>query len=244
LIGPLDRPGKLIRREPLKHDMTGSSYYREPKMTICICGACNRSREGGAKIILCTDWRQSSGLGSADVLFKQQWLPENWICLTAGDTDEINAVLRLMDQNFGAAGLIDETNVKRLIEESLRARLSEKRDALSYSRFSMSYKELYDTGKLKLPDAHFSKFVTDISEIRLSAEFIVAGLYNDDQFILETRATGEVFLPNDFSCVGEGEYLAYASLMRRSYQNIMTFGTALYVIYEAKKAADSVNSVG
>ncbi len=69
-------------------------------MTICIAAACNSSHEGGTKIILCTDWQQSSQIGSAETLHKQSWLPGEWVCLTAGETTDINAVTRRMFETF------------------------------------------------------------------------------------------------------------------------------------------------
>src|SRR5690348_12969123 len=134
----------------------------EREMTICIAATCHHSREGGAKIILCTDWRVSGALGSAETANKQMWLPKNWACLTAGDTREINAIIPLMRKSFADAKSVDETNAGSLVEQCLQTRLSQKREALSHSRFSKSYNELYETGKEKLPTDEFSRFISDI----------------------------------------------------------------------------------
>jgi hypothetical protein len=218
--------------------------YAEREMTICIAAGCNGSREGGTKIILCTDWRVSGPLGSAETAHKQPSLPKGWVCLTAGDPREINAIIPLFWNAFEQADVVDETNVGRLIEECLRTRLAQKRDALSHSRFSKPYKEVYDTGKEKLPLLDFSTFVADISAVHLDAEFIITGFYNEDEFLIQTNQRGELSYPNHFACIGEGSYLAHASLMRREFSSVRDFGPALYEIYEAKKAAESVTSVG
>jgi 20S proteasome alpha/beta subunit len=78
----------------------------------------------------------------------------------------------------------------------------------------------------------------------LGVEIIVAGFHNGDDFIIQTNTRGELSYPNHFACVGEGSYLAHASLMRRGFTSVHDFGLALYEIYEAKKAAEAVNSVG
>jgi hypothetical protein len=224
-------------------ERTRSLWERE--MTICIAAVCNRSREGGAKIILCSDWRETHPFtGAADTVHKQPWLPENWVCLTAGQTAEINAVIPLLRKAFHDAGTVDETNVGPLVIGCLRSRLDEKRDALSYARFSKPYREIYDSGKEKLPSSDFSRFVSDISEVRIDAEFIIAGICNDDDFLLKTNSRAEPSYPNHLACIGDGAFLADASLRRRSLGSTRDFGPALYEVYEAKKAAESLPTVG
>jgi hypothetical protein len=137
--------------------------YAEREMTICIAAVCHASREGGTKILLCTDWRVSGLMGSAETAHKQPLLAEGWVCLTAGDPREINAIVPSIQKAFEGAGVVDETNVGRLVQECLRTRLAQKRDDLSHSRFSKSYQEIYDTGKDKLPHDVFSRFIVDIA---------------------------------------------------------------------------------
>ena len=60
----------------------------------------------------------------------------------------------------------------------------------------------------------------------------------------EQQKRGKLRLLVIFACVGEGSYLAHASLMRRNYIDVKAFGEALYLVFEAKKAAEAVNSVG
>jgi 20S proteasome alpha/beta subunit len=139
---------------------------------------------------------------------------------------------------------VDETTIKNLIEQSLRLRLTQKRDALAHARYSMSYEDVFRSGKENLPEAQFVRFITDASLIQLEAEFIIAGFYNNDDFMFCTKRTGEATSPTYFACAGEGSYLAHAALMSRSYMNVIGLGEALYLVYEAKKAAEAVNSVG
>jgi hypothetical protein len=80
--------------------------------------------------------------------------------------------------------------------------------------------------------------------LRLTAEFIVAGFYNEDELLIQTNDRAELSYPNHFACIGEGSFLAQASLMRREFSSVSDFGPGLYEVYEAKKAAESVTSVG
>lgn len=226
-----------------------STRFRRPypwecsKMTICIAVVCNAGKEGGKKIILCTDWRQSSPIGMSDTIYKQPWLPKNWRCLTAGTTTEINALVPKLREKFKNENEITETNIVRVVQSALRERLKEKRDEYAYGEYSRGYDEVMSNGKAIFPEGVYNKFVHESSNIDLGAELIIAGFVNNDEFIIVTTLSGEVKLPTDFSCIGEGEYLAQASLLRREYMDIRNIGVALYQVYEAKRAAERVNSV-
>ena len=64
-------------------------YPWERDMTVCIAAAC---RDGsGPKIVLCTDKKSSSSLGSAETARKAVKLAMNWWCLTAGTEADILA---------------------------------------------------------------------------------------------------------------------------------------------------------
>jgi hypothetical protein len=212
-------------------------------VTICIAACCNYSREGGKKIILCTDWQVSSYLGSAETKHKQEWIGKGFHCLIAGDPREADSVIAIMKQNFQGAGVVDETNIRPLVEKSFYARLKERRDALAQARFSMSHAEILQYGKDRLPSGHFVKYLDDAAKIGLDIELIVAGFAAGDNVIVEIDRN-TVSMPDVFSCIGEGAFLARASLLRRELTDVVEFGRALYEVYEAKRAAERVNSVG
>jgi hypothetical protein len=217
---------------------------RFANVTICIAAACHHSREGGPKIILCSDWRISGPLGSSDTKHKQDWLPGGHRCLIAGDPREATAIVHMMRAKFLAAGKINETNIKKLVEDSLYERRVEKRNALAQAEFGMSHSEVMQFGKERLPTEHFIRYLDQASMIRVGAEFIVAGFSEHADIILETNGNCDVSMLEDFSCIGEGATLAHASLLHRGISAITDFGVALYYVYEAKKAAERVNSVG
>ena len=217
-------------------------------MTICIAAVCNNYVGGVAgvkRMIYCTDWRVSSQLGSAETQHKQAWLAGNkFVCLTAGDPSEITVVVDFLRAKFEDAGTIDETNIADLVKQSVLARRVQRRNALAQSRFGMDHDETLRIGKDKLPQEHFMRYLDLAAAVKIDSEFIVAGFGESDDFIVETNRDCDVVMAGDFACIGEGEFLARASLIHREIKNITPFNLALYYVYEAKKAAERVNSVG
>lgn len=213
-------------------------------VTICIAAICNHSRDGGKKIVLCTDWRVSSFLGSADIRHKQRFIANGFHCLIAGDPREVDAVILGMRGKFGAAGSINETNLRPLVEEAFYERLKERRNGLAQARFSMSHSEVLQFGKERLPTEHYIRYLDDSAKIGLDTQFLVTGFGEDnDDLIVEARQN-DVSMPDSFACIGEGEFLARASLLRRELSFVTKLGEAIYAVFEAKKAAERVGSVG
>jgi hypothetical protein len=61
---------------------------------------------------------------------------------------------------------------------------------------------------------------------------------------VQTNENCGASIKEDFSVVGEGGFLAQASLLSRGHNEMETFGRALYSVFEAKKFAQGVRSVG
>ena len=62
--------------------------------------------------------------------------------------------------------------------------------------------------------------------------------------LLMTDDKARVSIEEDFAIVGEGLYLATSSLLQREYLDTFDFEKALYCVYEAKRYAERVASVG
>jgi hypothetical protein len=213
-------------------------------VTICIAVGCNHSRDGGKKLVLCTDWRVSSFLGSADIRHKQNFIARGFHCLIAGDPREVDIVMLGMREKFKAPDSINETNLRPLVEEAFYERLKERRNGLAQARFSMSHADVIQFGKERLPAEHYIRYLDDSAKIGLDTQFLVTGFgEGSDDLIVEVRQN-EVSMPDSFACIGEGEFLARASLLRREINFVSKLGDALYAVYEAKKAAERVGSVG
>jgi 20S proteasome alpha/beta subunit len=213
-------------------------------VTICIAALCEHRESGSKALVLCSDWRVSGHLGRADTMHKQPGLPKDFACLVAGDPPETASVVRTMRKKFTEAGDVDETNLTRLVKEALFERRAERRDALAQARFGLTHDEVIKRGKDYLPQEHFIRYLNDSASIRLDSEFIVAGFSPGDSFIVETTKSCDVTIVENFACIGAGEFLARASLLHREIDTITSFDRALYYVYEAKKAAERVTSVG
>ena len=213
-------------------------------VSICIAAICNHTGEGGKKIVLCTDWRVSGFLGGAEIRHKQNFIARGFHCLIAGDPREVDAVRLGMKAKFKAAKSINETNLRTLVQEAFYERLAERRNSLAQARFSMTHSDVLQFGKDRLPTEHYIRYLDDSAKIGFDIEFLVTGFgENSDDIIVEARQN-IISMPDTFACIGEGEFLARASLLRREISSVTELGKALYIVFEAKKAAERVGSVG
>jgi 20S proteasome alpha/beta subunit len=216
-------------------------------MTVGIVAICNTGLPGGQsdeRIVICTDWRISTQLGSSDTLYKLASVTPHFRCVFAGDPSEAKAVISRLQRIFRAAEVVDETNILTLVRSALYEQRAEKRNALAQTRYGMDHDDVLKVGKERLPSENFARYLDAAAAVRLDTEFIVAGFGDSDNYIVETDFACKVGFSGDFACIGDGEHLARASLIARRLQDITLLNNALYYIYEAKKAAERVNSVG
>jgi 20S proteasome alpha/beta subunit len=219
--------------------------WERSKMTVCIAASCVFEHgTDRAAIILCTDRKTSGPLGSAETALKQRALAKNWYALTSGAEADIMALDALLKANFKGSDEIDETNVAVKITDALLKRKKQRANELVIGKFAIPYEEFLSIGKDKFPSDIFRDTMSQIMSIRLP-EFIIAG-FDEAKFpiICQTNASGTVSIRDDFAVVGEGEYVATAVLLQRaqSYGTLVT--ETLYNVFEAKKYAEKVPSVG
>jgi hypothetical protein len=92
------------------------------KMTVCIAATCDFNT-GEPKAILCADWQVMSELGSAQTAFKQLVLSRGWHCLYSGHPHAARTIqYSLFRRIIAHKGNIDETNIKRIIQDTLNQR--------------------------------------------------------------------------------------------------------------------------
>ncbi len=220
-------------------------YPWEQKVTICIAAGCSTTADAsGNKIILCTDWLASSSLGASDTMLKQRPVGKGWICLGAGVANEILALNSLLQVGIDSENEVDETNIVTIVGNALKARKLQKADEYTVSRYGISYNDFIDIGKEKFPEEIFRRAFLRIESVEIECRLILAGFSEGFPFILDTDKNCRVSIREDFSAIGEGAYLAQASLLQREYMDIRNIEDALYCIYEAKKHAERVPSVG
>ena len=123
-------------------------------MTVCIAATARLPEDDSQCIVLCTDRRTSSALGSSETALKQRWLDKHWRILTAGTETDINSLFRAFYHGFHEEK-IDAASVDAAIKNVLFARKRDMVDLYVRSRFGLSYDEFYNTGKEKLPPDMF-----------------------------------------------------------------------------------------
>jgi hypothetical protein len=211
-------------------------------MTVCIAATCEMGVHG--KIVLCTDWKLSEPLGSAEIKFKQRNLAPSWILLTAGDEPDINVMYRALRTRFCAQDTIDETNAVELVRNVIAEQKRIKADEYTRSKYGLSYDDFLNIGKDKLPSELYREAMTEIRDMRIETECIVAEIANGFPMLIKTDNAGRTTIREDFAVVGEGGYLAQTVLLYRAHTDINSLAQTIYTVYEAKKYAEGATSVG
>jgi 20S proteasome alpha/beta subunit len=111
-------------------------------------------------------------------------------------------------------------------------------------RFSLSHEEFMKFGKERLPLEVFFDATQKLSQIELHVNLIIAGFISDDPEIYYTDSEGTARIASHFAVVGEAEYIASASLLRREQDDWTSLEETLYNVFEAKTLAESVVGVG
>ena len=212
----------------------------EVKMTLCLAAVAMLDRS--YCIVFGSDFRRSSLLGSNDDLVKFDIIKDRWMCLKAGDTSDIEFLVREIKSRFRNND-VDETNMKALLDDAVHARLGALRDQLTKRLYSMSYGEFWNTGRDKLLPDDFRAAMHDVRQVDLGAEVIVAGFSEGAPQICRVRRSGEVTVHENYCCIGEGEVLAAATLNARNQNSDRALMETIYCVHEAKNAASRVNSV-
>jgi 20S proteasome alpha/beta subunit len=212
-------------------------------MTVCIAAICEENT-ADPKIVLCTDRKISSALGSSEQTLKIRVVGQEWRCLFAGDEPDFLGCIPYFRRQFRSVKDIDETNACDLVRKALQGRRLEKIEELIQSRFSISYSELRDTGKIKLPDDTFRSAMSDVEMMEVRAEFLAVGYAYTFPMIIKTDKHCHAVIRENFAAIGEGAYLAQASLLRREHDSMRTLADTLYNVFEAKKFAEGAPTVG
>jgi hypothetical protein len=212
-------------------------------MTVCIAAACKDGNDRA--IITCTDWQLSSVMGSAETGLKQRTLNHHWRFLTAGDMSEILALLAIVRRRFNETEDFDETNILTVIRSAAAERKRQKANDFTVGRYGLSYDDFIKFGKEKLPVELFLDGMSSIRDLSLGGEFLFAGFSSDTfQLLVRLDTDFKASLHEDFVTAGEGSYLAASALLHRKHSDVDTLDEAIYAVYEAKKYAERVRSVG
>jgi hypothetical protein len=212
-------------------------------VTVCIAAIC-QDDEGKDQIVLCTDRKISSALGSAETSRKDLLIAHRWRLLTAGEESEIIALHRLYKLQFTDIKNLTADKLDESIKSPLRQRKRELADEYTFARYNMSYADFLASGKEKLPDEEFRNSIRNIAAIRLRANLIIAGFVGESPEVYYTDEEGVARAASDFAVIGEGQYLAQSVLLRREQFSGLSLHKTLYNAYEAKRYSESIGSVG
>lgn len=211
-------------------------------MTVCIAAICRDNDE--EKIVLCSDKRMSSGLGSSEAGRKELSLRHGWRCLVSGDEDHFLALVRLYDIHFADKDRLTYAN----LDEAMKAPLYQRKKAIAEEyirkRFAISHEEFVKFGKERLPADLFHEANQVINHTDLRASLIVAGFLGPSPEIYYTDEHCGAHPVMNFATIGEGSHLAHSVLLRREQIGWNSLSSTLYNVYEAKRYAESIGSVG
>lgn len=211
-------------------------------MTICIAALCDDGPR--TTIILCSDMKGSSPLGTTKYAMKESNLGDDWACLGAGSEDEYNAMLSIFIDAFCEKEEKDETNIVPLVRGCLQKRKLEKADEFLIGKWGLSYSD-FRKAKSEFPETQWERDMQHVASITLDADFIVAGFLEDGlPMLLETDRHAAVRIRENYCVIGEGTYLAQATLMHRDHTEHDPLARALYCVFEAKKYAERISTVG
>ena len=218
----------------------------EVELTICIAAACIEDGDiNKRRIVQCTDSLVSNALGSAETMMKQTPIGHNFQMLPSGTAPEASAMRRLLKKHFGSAEGIDETNVLVLVKSAIHERKREIVESFVQNRYALSYDELIRFGKEKIPIEQFNNTFIKISGLTPEIEFLVTGFDQYGQPIIIVAGRGEEpFITEGFGVVGSGLYLASSALLQREVDYIWPLNKTVYAVWEAKKYAERVKTVG
>lgn len=211
-------------------------------MTVCIAAIAGGPHN--TRLILCADWRVSSALGRSDTKFKLKNIGHDWHCLTSGEDTEINAVTQLYRTHFGAKENLLEFPLADLLRAPLADRKRQKLNEYTIGKFGIDYDTFLSVGRNQFPPELFREAMTEMSNVDLEASFILAGFRDDVPWIFRGHRDCRITEEDGFATVGEGAYLAQSVLLQRAIQDITPVPQAAYIVYEAKRAAEQVGSVG
>ena len=183
-------------------------------------------------------------LGTAEVSFKQISIGKGWTVMAAGDSTEINALRNLYRNHILGVTSIDKTNVVSVMQAPLHARKRQKIEQLIQGRVGISYDDFLQFGREKLSETVFRGVSDEIDRMTLGAEVILVGFIDKLPWILSGAANGTIKIHENFTSIGEGSYLAQSSLMQRNCIDTMKLPEMTYLVYEAKRNAETVASVG
>lgn len=219
-------------------------YPWEIDMTLCIAAvAYGYEPPHVQRIAICADWQTASPQGSSETTPKLRGLGQNWYCLTAGSMVAIPTIHRMLKTKFSGVK-IDEVTLRPTLCEVVEQYKQSLAQEFISTRFAMSLEEFKVTGKERLPPEIHGAAWRQITEMKIGAEFIILGFIEGSPTLCKIEDDGRVTYREQYATIGDGGPLAMTSLLQRRQRESDTIHETLYNLYEAKKYAETLPSVG
>lgn len=194
-------------------------------MTLCMAVACDQEDE--PRIVLCNDWKEGSeGIGSAENTDKQTWVADQWPALTAGNSSQIEEMLRLYRSHLSRTSLTENNYLDEFKEPAKQFKGVLAEDYIQ-QLLGVSYSYFLEYCKVRFPDDFFRDRTTEVSRIKIQASLIIAGFLPGSSIgnvrgglfpvicVVEDDAahTNVVREETHFASIGSGTWIANAALI-------------------------------
>jgi hypothetical protein len=215
-------------------------------VTLCIAAACQYRNK--PRIVTCTDWKVTTGHGSAENTDKMRWVKKpNWVALTAGEKKSADELVRACRREV-ADEAINEDNALGKLTKIAEEHMVRRKNSYVFGLLGVTYQYFRLHWRDEFPEAIALETLIGIRQVTLGASLIVAGFVpirtTMKPLICRINQKGEVSISDHFECIGEGSVVANPTLLRRSYDSDVSLMDAVYRLYEAKSLAEVLSSVG
>jgi hypothetical protein len=217
-------------------------------VTLCIAAACQE--EGKPRVVVCSDWKSSSSLGSSQTSDKLRWLKRKptWLALTAGKERAIESLVRRYRKELESEGDITDSNAEEIFERIAKRHLQKVKSDCVERELGVSY-DYFRTHLDEFPPqiqiGMFNRVSrTDLGVSLLVLGFVKVGRKSQQPLICKVGSDGSTSICPHFGAIGEGWLVATPSLLRREFSSNVSLKKAIYQLYESKTLAETVPSVG
>jgi 20S proteasome alpha/beta subunit len=213
-------------------------------MTVCIAAAyLEEEQDNKSGIVLCCDWKVEVGSASSETVDKLGSIKDGWPALVSDYISDADAFLDLCTERFKTE-TFTEHNVRNLFEQAVEARLRQKREHHTQVKHSLTFEEFRDKGSSILPVGDYSKTWEELNGFGLGATALIAGCIEDEPYIFKVHPNGTVESYDHFGAIGAGDGDAEAWLHWRGHESDASLLHTVWDVYEAKRFAEMVGSVG
>jgi len=216
-------------------------------MTLCLAAACQE--DGDDRIVLCSDWKSGSSLGSSQTSDKLRWLKKkpNWIALTAGKEKAIESVVRRYRAELPSSGDIDDSNGETIFGKIAQKHLLQKKSDCVESEIGVTYR-YFRTHLAEFPYKVQVSLFGKIARVDLEASLLIVGYTSGHRsrtpLICEVARDASIAIHPHFGVIGEGLLVATPPILRREFDCHWSLKKTIYQLYESKTLSEIVQSVG